>query len=90
MIAIIAGLVSGPATVALVRLSGIAYGISQVGSAIAVVVGVGTASYCVVAFVLARRSRLRGQTLALVGFVAAILWAIGLICLFCYIETQLN
>jgi hypothetical protein len=90
IIAIIAGLGSGPTTLALVRLSGIAYGISRVGSAVAVVVGVVIASYCIMAFVLARRSRLRGQSVALIGLGAAVLWTIGLISLFCYIETQLT
>ena len=90
IIALVVGLGSGPATVVLVRLSGIAYGISVVGSGIAVVVGLVAASYCITAIVLARLSRQRGQLLALFGLLATVLWAACLIRLFFYIGTQLN
>ncbi len=90
VIAVVVGLGSGPATVVLVRLSRIAYGISQVGSGIAVVVGMVAASFCITALVLARRSRQRGQFLALAGLLATVLWAACLIRVFFDIETQLN
>jgi hypothetical protein len=87
---LILGLGSGPITVVLVRLTGIAYGISLVGGAIAAFVGLAVAVYCVAAYLMARRHRLRGQSLALVGLALAILWAGGLIGLFSYVETQLT
>jgi hypothetical protein len=90
IIAVVLGFGSGPIMVILVRLSGIAYGISEVGSAIAVAVGTAIAAYCIVAFALARRRHLRGRSLALIGLVATVLWTIGLISLFCYVETQLT
>jgi uncharacterized integral membrane protein len=89
--AIVLGVCSGPIVVVLVRLSGIAYGISIVGSAIAGTIGVAVAAYCIWAYRRARcQPRMRGRSLALIGLAATTLWAVGLIALFCYVDAHLE
>ena len=88
--ALLLGLGSGPATVVLVRLTGIAYGISMVGGGISAVVGLAVVAFCVWAFAVSRRPQVRGGSLALIGLLAAVLWSAGLIALFCYIDAHLT
>ena len=74
----------------LVWLTGVAYGISLVGSGVVGIVGVAIVIYSVWAYVHARSRTKRGKGLALAGVVATLFWSIGLITLFCYVEAHLN
>jgi len=91
IIALILGLLSGPIAFVVVRLSGIAYGISIVGSACVAIVGVPIFAYCLWAFGrLSPRPASRGRILALIGLIATLGWAVGLVSLFFYIDSQLT
>jgi hypothetical protein len=89
IVALILGVFSGPVDFALVRLSGIAYGISIVGGACVAIVGIPILLYCVWAYAW-REGRVQGRALALVGFIATLLWSIGLIAFFYDIDAHLE
>jgi hypothetical protein len=77
--------------VALVWLTGVAYGIARVGTGIVVIIGAAIVIYCAWAYITARgRSNVRGGSLALIGLIGTILWSVGLIALFYDIDAHLN
>ncbi len=89
--AVILGVCCGPIMVFVVHLTGIAYGISTVGSGCVAAIGIPVIIYCCLTYTwVSRHPHLRGRNLALIGCIATILWMTGLIALFCYIETQLT
>jgi hypothetical protein len=91
IVALILGLCSGPIMVVVVRFTGIAYGISMVGSGVVVTIGTVVIIFCIWVYVrLRRQSHARGRVLALIGLIATVLWSVGLIALFCYIDSHLN
>ena len=91
IVAIVLGLCCGPIMVALVWLTGVAYGISLIGGGIVAILGVANAIFCTIVFARTRRRpELRGAGLALAGLTATVLWSVGLIALFCNIDANLN
>jgi hypothetical protein len=91
IIALILGLGSGPIEFEMVRLSGTAYGISIVGSICVAIIGIPVSGFCLWAyFRLTNRRLARGRILAMIGLIATSLWAVGLIALFSYIDSQLT
>jgi hypothetical protein len=89
IIALVLGLLSGPIAFVLVRLCGIAYGISIVGGVCVAIVGIPTFGYCL--WASGRRDeRTRGRVLGFIGLIATLLWSVGLVALFCYIDAHLE
>ena len=78
---------SGPIAFVVVRLTDVAYGISRVGSGCVVAVGIPVFAFCLWVYTrLEDQKRGRGRVLALIGLIATLLWAVGLIALFIYID----
>lgn len=74
-----------------VRATGVVYGISNIGDQIVLGIGLPVIAYCLFALIwILNRDHLRGALLAMIGLIASILWTIGFITLFQYIEATLT
>ena len=75
----------------IVRLTGVAYGIAIVGSGIVAAIGVPVFTCCIWAYArLGHERRARGRVLASIGLITTVLWSVGLVILFCYIDRHLD